>query len=35
MISKVVYEGELRTEAVHISSGNIIVTDAPKDNQGK
>ncbi|MDA8753861.1 OsmC family protein [Candidatus Marinimicrobia bacterium] len=35
MISKVVYEGELRTKAVHISSGNIIVTDAPKDNQGK
>ena len=35
MISKVVYRGDLRTEAVHISSGNKIVTDAPKDNEGK
>ena len=35
MISKVFYKGELRTEAVHISSGNKIVTDAPKDNEGK
>lgn len=35
MISKVVYKGDLRTEAVHISSGNKIVTDAPKDNEGK
>ena len=35
MISKIVYRGDLRTEAVHISSGNKIVTDAPKDNEGK
>lgn len=35
MISKVFYKGKLRTEAVHISSGNKIVTDAPKDNEGK
>ena len=35
MISKVVYKGELRTEAVHMSSGNLIFTDAPKDNQGR
>ena len=35
MISKVEYKGDLRTEAVHLSSGNAIVTDAPVDNQGK
>ena len=33
--SKVTYLGELRTEAVHLQSGNKIVTDAPKDNHGK
>jgi len=31
----VTYLGELRTEAVHLKSGNKIVTDAPPDNQGK
>jgi putative redox protein len=31
----VVYEGELRTEALHLDSKNVIHTDAPKDNQGK
>lgn len=35
MTSKVVYKGNLRTEATHIRSGNVIVTDAPVDNQGK
>ena len=35
MISKVIYKGDLRTEAVHIQSGNVFITDAPVDNQGK
>jgi uncharacterized OsmC-like protein len=35
MTSKVVYKGELRTEATHTFSGSIIETDAPLDNQGK
>jgi uncharacterized OsmC-like protein len=34
-VSKVVYKGDLRTEATHLKSGNIITTDAPTDNQGK
>lgn len=29
------YLGGLRTEAVHVKSGNRIITDAPVDNQGK
>ena len=29
MTSKVTYEGRLRTKALHIQSGNSIVTDAP------
>jgi uncharacterized OsmC-like protein len=33
--STVVYNGELRTEAVHTQSGNHIFTDAPKDNHGR
>jgi putative redox protein len=33
--SAVKYLGELRTEAVHLQSGNKITTDAPKDNHGK
>ncbi len=33
--SKVIYKGDLRTEAEHIKSGNKIMTDAPTDNQGK
>jgi uncharacterized OsmC-like protein len=33
--SKIIYSGELRTNAVHISSTNSIVTDAPVDNFGK
>ncbi|MCC6818730.1 MAG: OsmC family protein [Bacteroidia bacterium] len=33
--SKVIYLGELRANAEHLASGNIIVTDAPIDNHGK
>jgi putative redox protein len=29
------YEGELRTQAVHGPSGTTLLTDAPRDNQGK
>ena len=32
---KVIYKGALRTEAIHIRSGNTIITDAPIDNKGK
>lgn len=32
--SKVIYKGNLRTEATHLESGTVIFTDAPKDNQG-
>ena len=35
MMSKVTYNGDLRTDAYHIHSGISIVTDAPIDNQGK
>ena len=35
MTSIVNYLGNLRTECVHVSSNNRIVTDAPKDNNGK
>ena len=35
MTSTVIYEGELRTVALHNSSGTTIETDAPVDNQGK
>ena len=34
MTSKVTYQGGLRTEAVHLKSGNTIITDAPVDNHG-
>jgi len=33
--SKVIYQGQLRTEATHIQSNTIIHTDPPKDNHGK
>ncbi len=33
--SEVTYLGALRTEAVHLQSGNKLITDAPKDNHGK
>ena len=29
------YVGELRTESTHLKSSNVIITDAPKDNNGK
>ena len=35
MIAQVKYKGQLRTEAKHLRSGSVIVTDAPMDNQGK
>ncbi len=35
MTSTVIYEGELRTVARHLSSSTRIQTDAPVDNQGK
>ncbi|MFB9052949.1 OsmC family protein [Formosa undariae] len=35
MTSKVTYLGGLRTENLHIQSGNTFVTDAPLDNNGK
>ena len=35
MTSKVTYLGGLRTEAQHLPSQEFIITDAPKDNQGK
>lgn len=35
MTSKVIYLGDLRTEATHLQSGSTIITDAPTDNQGK
>ena len=33
--SNIIYQGDLRTEATHIRSGQSIITDAPLDNQGK
>ncbi|MBK8347493.1 MAG: OsmC family protein [Saprospiraceae bacterium] len=35
MTSKITYLGDLRTECVHIKSGQTIITDAPTDNHGK
>lgn len=35
MTSTVLYEGNLRTKATHLQSGNSILTDAPVDNEGK
>ena len=29
------YRGSLRTENTHTRSGNVVITDAPVDNQGK
>ena len=34
-ISKVTYQGDLRTTAIHLQSSNEIITDAPTDKQGK
>lgn len=33
--STVKYLGELRTEAKHLQSGSVIISDAPTDNKGK
>ena len=33
--SKITYQGDLRTTAIHLQSNNEIITDAPTDNQGK
>lgn len=35
MTAEIIYEGRLRTRAVHIQSGYEIVTDAPTDNHGQ
>ena len=35
MTSKVTYIGDLRTTSVHLQSGIVILSDAPKDNHGK
>ena len=35
MTSKVIYTGNLRTQATHLRSGNSIITDAPTDNHGR
>ncbi|MCC6373126.1 MAG: OsmC family protein [Bacteroidia bacterium] len=35
LTSTVKYTGELRSEATHLQSGTVIITDAPKDNHGK
>jgi putative redox protein len=32
---KTVYSGDLRTENIHVQSGNSVITDAPLDNRGK
>ncbi len=32
---RTIYHGNLRTEALHVKSGQKIITDAPLDNQGK
>ncbi|WP_396633790.1 OsmC family protein [Maribacter sp. R86514] len=34
MTSKVTYNGELRTECIHLQSNDSFVTDAPVDNNG-
>jgi putative redox protein len=33
--SRIIYTGDLRTEATHVKSGQSFITDAPVDNQGK
>lgn len=33
--SKIIYQGNLRTEATHLRSGRTLITDAPVDNNGK
>jgi len=33
--SRITYTGDLRTEALHVKSGQKFITDAPTDNQGR
>jgi putative redox protein len=33
--TKITYEGQLRCKAIHVPSGQSILTDAPTDNMGK
>lgn len=33
--AKIIYQGNLRTEATHLKSGKTFITDAPTDNNGK
>jgi putative redox protein len=33
--SKIIYLGDLRTQATHLASAEAIITDAPVDNNGK
>ena len=35
LTSKVIYSGDLRTNATHVKSNTSIITDAPTDNHGK
>ena len=35
MTSEVIYKGDLRTDCVHLKSGNTFITDAPTDNNGR
>lgn len=35
VMAKVEYLGDLRTQAEHLKSGNLVITDAPVDNMGK
>ncbi|KGN82024.1 OsmC family protein [Porphyromonadaceae bacterium COT-184 OH4590] len=35
MTTKTEYLGNLRTTITHIESGTVLITDAPKDNQGE
>lgn len=32
---KTIYLGDLRTQNIHVQSGNTIITDAPLDNRGR
>jgi putative redox protein len=32
---RTIYQGDLRTRAKHLQSGNELITDAPTDNQGR
>ncbi len=35
MTAEIIYNGQLRTSATHLRSGNTIINDAPVDNHGK